>query len=154
LKGQTPVIESTGARFRLNMIAAISTRGLMRFMTVDTTVGAEQICEFLKRLMHDHNQSVFLIWDGLPAHRSRKVKALIESFEGKLKVFYLPSYSPELNPAEQVWNNAKSHGVGHKVVFGPDQLKITVLGRLRKLQKLPKIICSFFRHPECRYILA
>jgi len=153
LKGQTPVIESTGSRFRLNMIAAISTRGLMRFMTVDTTVGAEQICEFLKRLMHDHNQPVFLIWDGLPAHRSGKVKTLIESFEGRLKVFTLPSYSPELNPTEQVWNHAKTHGIGRKVAFGPDQLKTAVLGRLRKLQNLPGIICSFFKHPECRYIL-
>ena len=55
---------------------------------------------------------VFLIWDGHPIHNSLKVKKCIESFDGQLKVFILPLYSPELNPAEQVWNNVKSHCVG------------------------------------------
>jgi transposase len=65
----------------------------------------------------------------------------------------MPSYSPELNPAEQVWTNVKSHGVGRQVVLGPDQLKTAVLGCLRRLQKLPKLIRSFFSHPECAYVL-
>ena len=65
----------------------------------------------------------------------------------------LPPRSPELNPTEQVWNHVKTHGVGRKVAFGPNQLKSAILGRLRKLQKLPGIICAFFKHPDCRYIL-
>lgn len=151
-KGSTPVVESTGARFSLNMIAAISTRGKMRFMVVKGTIQSEQICDFLRRLMHNAENPVFLIWDGHPTHNSRKVKKCIESFDGQLEVFFLPSYSPELNPTEQVWNNVKYHGVGRRVVFGPDQLKSAVLSRLRKLQKLPKIIRSFFKHPDCVYI--
>jgi transposase len=153
LRGQTPVIRATGARFGLNMISAISTRGLLRFMLVAGSVGAEQVCEFLNRLMYKANRAVFLIWDGHPVHRSKKVRQCVESFQGKLRVFYMPSYSPELNPAEQVWTNVKSHGVGRQVVLGPDQLKTAVLGCLRRLQKLPKLIRSFFSHPECAYVL-
>lgn len=154
LKGKTPVIESTGARFGLNMMAAITPRGQMQFMIVQGTVRADQICEFLKRLMHGHEDKVFLIWDGHPTHKSKKVKECIASFEGRLEVFLLPAYSPDLNPIEQLWNHTKGNGVGRKIVYGPDQLKSIIINKLRSLQKLPKKIASFFRHPDCAYIQA
>ena len=154
VKGQTPVIEATGARFGLNMVGAISTRGQFRFMVVKGSVNSEKICDFLEKLMHNAEKPVYLIWDGHPTHRSKKVKECIASFDGKLKVFILPSYSPELNPIEQAWNNVKGHGIGRKKIFGPDQLKAAVLGQLRKLQKLPAIVKSFFRHPDCAYTMS
>jgi len=154
VKGQTPLIEATGARFGLNMVGAISTQGQLRFMVVKGSVNSEKICDFLERLMHNAENPVFLIWDGHPTHRSKKVKEYIASFNGKLKVFFLPSYSPELNPIEQAWNNVKGHGIGRKKIFGPDQLKAALLGHLRKLQKLPAIVKSFFRHPDCAYTMS
>lgn len=154
LKGQTPIVETTGARFGLNMMAAITPRGEMNFMLVHGTVRAEQICEFLKRLMKGRNHKVFLIWDGHPTHKSKQVKDCISSFDGRLEVFLLPSYSPELNPIEQLWNHTKGNGVGRKVAHGPDQLKTAVINRLRSLQKLSTKIASFFRHSDCKYILA
>lgn len=154
LKGQTPVVESTGARFGLNMMAAITPRGQMQFMIVKGTVRADQICEFLKRLMHGNQNKVFLIWDGHPTHKSKKVKECIALFEGRLEIFLLPSYSPDLNPIEQLWNHTKTNGVGRKVVYGPDQLKSIIINKLRSIQKLPKKIASFFRHPDCEYIIA
>jgi transposase len=152
-KGQTPVVKVTGARFSTNMITAISTRGHLRFMVNQGTVTADVLCDFLKRLMHNAQQPIFLIWDGHPTHKSKKVRECIESFEGKLEVYFLPSYSPELNPTEQVWRSVKNHGVGRKSVFGPDQLKSAVISSLRRLQKIPKIVLSFFKHPECNYAL-
>ena len=154
LKGQTPVIEATGARFGLNMMAAITPRGGMYFMVVQGTVNADKTCQFLERLMHGNDGKVFLIWDGHPTHKSKKVKICIESYNGRLEVFVLPSYSPDLNPTEQVWNHTKSNGVGRQPIIGPDHLKKAVISKLRSLQKLPGMITSFFRHPDCRYILA
>lgn len=151
LKGKTPVITKTGARFGCNMIGAINTRGAFRFMVVKGNVNSECICIFLQRLMHGAENPIFLIWDGHPTHRSKKVRECIESFGGKLEVFFLPSYSPELNPIEQVWNNVKNHGLGRQVIWGPDQLKTLVMSQLRRLQRLPRIIEKFFRHPDCRY---
>jgi transposase len=154
LKGQTPIVESTGARFGINMMAAITPRGQMQFMIVKGTVRAGQICEFLNRLMHGHENKVFLIWDGHPTHKSKKVKECIASYDGRLEIFLLPSYSPDLNPIEQLWNHTKTNGVGRKVIKGPDQLKSIIINKLRSLQKLPKKIASFFRHPDCAYIIA
>lgn len=153
LKGQTPVVETTGARFGLNMMAAITPRGEMSFMIVQGSVNANRICEFLNRLMHGHDKKVFLIWDGHPTHRAKKVKQCIESFDGRLEIFVLPSYAPDLNPIEQLWNHTKSNGVGRQSISGPDQLKKTVIAKLRSLQKLPGKIASFFYHPDCCYIL-
>ena len=154
LKGDTPVVKTTGARFGLNMMAAITPRGEMNFMLVHGTVRAEQICTFLERLMKSRKGKVFLIWDGHPTHTSNKVKECIVKFEGRLEIFLLPSYSPDINPIEQLWNHTKGNGVGRKVAFGPDQLKSAVINRLRSLQKLPHKIASFFRHPDCAYILS
>jgi transposase len=152
-KGKTPVIKVTGARFSTNMVAAISTRGHLRFMVQQGAVTAVVICDFLKKLMHDAQNPVFLIWDGHPTHKSKKVRKCVESFDGKLEVYFLPSYSPELNPTEQVWRSVKNHGIGRKSVFGPDQLKSAVIICLRRMQKIPKIVLAFFKHPECSYAL-
>ena len=86
-RGQTPVVRVTGQRFSLNMISAISPRGALRFMVVKGGVGAQVFIQFLKRLMHGQRRSVFLIVDGHPAHRSKLVKAYIESLAGKLRLF-------------------------------------------------------------------
>jgi transposase len=152
LKGRTPIIEATGARFGLNMMAAITPRGQMHFIIVKGTVQSDRICEFLKRLMHGHEHKVFLVWDGHPTHKSNKVKACIDKFDGRLEIFLLPPYSPDLNPIEQLWNHTKGNGVGRQVVKGPDQFKTAVINKLRSLQKLPDKIASFFRHPDCAYI--
>ena len=79
------------------------------------------------------------------------VKAYIESLAGKLRLFFLPPYSPELNPDELVWNDVKNNAVGRSRHDGPEDLRRAVLGRLRFLQKRPDRVRSFFQAPETRY---
>ena len=150
-KGKTPVIESTGARFSLNLISAISARGLMRFMTIDGRLNSDKFIEFLKRLLFNAEGPIFMIVDGHPVHRSGKVKNYVNSTEGKLRLFFLPPYSPELNPDELVWNHVKNHRIGKQSIKGPDDLKVKVLRCLRSLQRLPNKIKGFFREPHVRY---
>ena len=151
LRGQTPIVSTTGARFGYNMISAISPRGAMRFMTVEGKVTAAVFIDFLKRLIHNWPRPVFLIVDGHPVHKSVAVSKFVASTEGKLQLFRLPPYSPELNPDEQVWNHLKNHGVGKLPIAGPDHLKRMVFLHLRKMQKLPSLVRSFFGMPETIY---
>jgi len=104
-RGNTPVVKVTGARFGFNMISAVSPKGQLRFMVVAGKVAAKQFCEFLRRLVFRARRPMFLILDGHPVHRSAKVRRLVQSLDGKLQLFFLPPYSPELNPDEWVWND-------------------------------------------------
>ena len=149
--GKTPIVEATGARFSVNLISAVSAQGAMRFMTVDGRLNAQKFNRFLRRLLHNSPGPIFLILDRHPVHRSTKVRKFVESTKGALQIFFLPSYSPEVNPDEQVWNHVKNHRVGKAAVKGPDQLKRRVLSSLRALQRLPDKVRSFFRHPDTRY---
>lgn len=151
VRGKTPIVPTTGARFGCNMVSAISPRGAMRFMLIPGKLNAEVFVDFLKRLMRNWPRPVFLIVDGHPVHKSVGVSKFVASTEGRLQLFHLPPYSPELNPDEQVWNHLKNHGVGKHPITGPDQLKRLTLSHLRKLQKLPSLVQSFFRMPETMY---
>lgn len=150
-RGQTPVVPATGQRFGLNVASAVSPRGEMRFMIFEGRMNGEKFIEFLKRMMHNAARPIFLIVDGHPSHRAQKVLEFVESTDGWLRLFFLPPYSPELNPDELVWNHLKNHGVGKRIPRSRDELKDIVTRHLRSLQKLPDIVRGFFRQPDVRY---
>jgi transposase len=152
-KGQTPVIEATGARFGLNMISAVSPRGEFRFMVHEGGVTATVFREFLSRLMIGATTPVFLVVDGHPIHKARLVKEFVQAQQGRLKLFYLPPYSPHLNPDEQVWAHVKRQ-VAKQLIESKDDMKQRVIAALRRIQKLPELVKSFFRQPECQYAAA
>jgi len=150
-QGKTPIVSSTGARFSANMILAVSPRGQMRFMVTKSRVTATVFIEFLQRLLINAPGPVFVIVDGHPAHKAKRVKRFVEEQEGRLKLFYLPAYSPELNSDEYVWNDLKNNCVGKKLLTSKEQLRNDIQRHLRRLQKMPKLIQSFFRAPTTQY---
>lgn len=150
-RGKTPIVSSTGARFSANMISAVSPRGKMRFMVTKRNVTATVFIEFLKRLLINALGPVFVIVDGHPAHKAKIVKRFVEEQEGRLKLFFLPPYSPELNPDEYVWNHLKNNCLGKKILTSKEQLHEYIQSHLRRLQKMPKLIQSFFLAPTTRY---
>src|ERR1700681_3009049 len=129
-KGETPVVSSTGARYRMSLISAITSRGHMRFMIKEKGgVNAAVFIEFLKRLMVGSKNRIFLIVDRGPAHVAKKTKAFVAGLGGKLRLFYLPPYSPDRNPDELVWKHLKADTVGPHLDHQP-----------RRFQKQGKII--------------
>jgi transposase len=154
VKGQTPVIRTTGARFGLNMISAVSAKGRMRFMTIKGRMNADRFIEFLERLIKNETKPVFLIVDGHPVHRSKRIQVFVASTHGRLKLFHLPPYSPELNPDEQVWSHLKHHRLGKMVIKTKEELIAKVNSALRSIQRTSSLVMSFFRHKECCYAMA
>ena len=148
--GQTPVVEATGRRFSLNMLSAVSAQGNFRFMLHDGTVTAPVFKTFLERLMVGADKPVFVVVDGHPVHKSALVRQYVESQQGRLQLFFLPPYSPQLNPDEQVWAHVK-RAVGQQLVETKEDMKRCALGALRRIQKLPKLVQSFFHQSECLY---
>jgi transposase len=150
-KGHTPIVSTTGARFGLNLISAVSAQGEFRFMLTPGRVGAAVFVEFLKRLIYNSERPIFLIVDGHPAHKAKMVKTFLAANERKLRVFYLPPYSPELNPDERVWNDLKNNLVGRKVIMSPDQLKDEVISNLRSIQKSADRVRAYFQNETTKY---
>ena len=151
VKGKTPVVRGTGQRNSVNMISAVSARGKLRFLVTKGRVNGVVFTGFLKRLMHNAKRPIFLILDGGSYHRSRPVKEYLATLGGKLRLFFLPPYSPELNPDEQVWNYVKRHGVAKAALRSGKELPKFVLARLRSLQKLPWMVRMFFLKPDTQY---
>jgi transposase len=150
-RGKTPIIQTTGARFGLNMISAVSAKGHLRFMVVDGKVNAQSFCEFLRRLVYRAQRPIFLIVDGHPVHRSGRVKKLLLALKDKLQLFFLPPYAPELNPGEHVWNDLKNNGIGRMFIAGPQDMKLKITHYLKLLQQTPELIRSFFKAPSTSY---
>lgn len=150
VKGVTPVVKTTGARFGVNMLSAVSPKGEMRFMVHDGTVNGGVFISFLKRMLVGAERPIFLIVDGHPSHRAEKVKKFVEGTDGRLRLFTLPPYSPELNPDELVWNVVKSK-VGRTGVKKKSELKERVTSSLRGLQRNSKLVKALFQEKHVRY---
>ena len=149
-RGETPIVKATGARYSLTMLSALSSRGDFRFMVHDGTVTARVFREFLSRLLVGQRRPVFLIVDGHPTHKAKLVRDFVDQQEDRLKLFYLPAYSPELNPDELVWGHVKQR-VAKRLAATKDELKRQVQRALRSLQRTPLLVASFFGHPTCAY---
>lgn len=151
-KGQTPVVKATGARYGMSLISAISARGQMRFMIKDKGgVNAEVFIEFLKRLIIGVERPIFLIVDRGPAHIAKKTKAFVETLGGRLRLFFLPPYSPDRNPDELVWKHLKADTVGRMATTDKADFKTKVRASMRQLQNDPQKIRAFFQKPSLKY---
>ena len=148
-RGETPIVETTGARHRMSLISAITARGHMRFMIKEKGgVNAAVFIEFLKRLMAGAKRAIFLIVDRGPAHIAKKTRAFVDSQHGRLRLFFLPPYSPDRNPDELVWKHLKADTVGRMTITDEADFKAKVRASMRQLQNDPEKIRSFYQKPS------
>lgn len=149
--GETPVIKVSGQRFSCQMISTVSNRGTLRFMIFDGKFNADVCIIFLKRLIKSMKRKIFLILDGHPVHKSKKVKSWIAANKSKISLFVLPAYSPELNPDELLNQDVKTNAVRKKRAANKTELKKNLIGYLRGRQKRPDLVRRYFHHKHVRY---
>ena len=122
-------------------------RSRLYFQTVPGSYNADKLIDFLKELKrHFRGEQVHLIWDGLPAHRSRVMSEHLEKQKSWLQVTRLPGYAPELNPVEMMWGNIKGQELAN---LCPDDLKEAEVELRRGLERVRKsrdLAFSFLRH--------
>ena len=152
-RGKTPVIAVNVKRFSLNMISAINNQGLLRFMMYTETMTARVLLKFLKRLIKDADRKVYLILDNLKVHHAILVREWLEKHHDEIEIFYLPSYSPELNPDEYLNADLKAGVRSAAPSRNLKELKSTVSSHMRMLQKKPQRIVKYFKHHAIAYAL-
>jgi transposase len=150
-KGVTPVIPGTGKRFGCNMISTVTNRGSLAFMVFTERFTGSVMLRFLRRLVRHAGRKIFLIVDGHPVHRSRKVRRWLEANAGSIEMFQLPSYSPDLNPDEFLNNDVKSNAVGRRRPASRPELIAGVRAYLRSTQRRPEIVKGYFHADSVRY---
>lgn len=150
-RGETPVIPGTGQRFKCNMISSITNRGHLSFMLFRDNFTAPLMTEFMRRLLLQRDRKIYLIVDNHPVHRSYYVTDWVEERSEHLRLFRLPSYSPELNPDEMLNNDVKSNALGRQRPKNlPDMMK-KVRSYLRGRQRRPEKVRRYFHEKHVRY---
>jgi len=149
--GKTPVILGNGQRFGCNMISALTNRGRLYFSVIKGRFRAEVFIEFLGRLNRQVPRYIFLIIDRHPVHVAIKVRKWLKKKEDRIRVFYLPSYSPELNPDENMNQDVKSNAVGRRRPHTQQEMVRNVRSYLFSRQKSPQIVKKYFDEGSVRY---
>ena len=151
-KGQTPVAYAVGGqRQKLSMISTVTNQGKTRWMIIDEAFNSDKLIEFLESLIKDAGRKVFLILDNLRVHHSKPVKAWLAERQQQIEVFYLPSYSPELNPDERL-NADLKQALGSRVqVRTKDKLKAVTENHMSMLAANPQRVASYFQDPKVKY---
>jgi transposase len=150
-KGKTPVVRINATKSRVNMISSITNRGKVRFMLYRETMTAKVLIKFMSRLIKDSDRRVFLILDNLRVHHSKIVKAWLEENKEQIAVFFLPSYSPELNPDEYLNGDLKQCIRSGLPARSEKALTKKTRSFMRKLQNRPKHVSNYFKHPKIAY---
>jgi transposase len=150
--GETPVVPGSGKTRSISMISAVSPRGELHFQVHETGIRQEEFLEFCKTLIADTGRPVYLIVDNSQVHRSKILKAYAQQSNGMLTIFFLPPYSPDLNPDEWVWKNVKHDNLGRASVKSEGELAQFAIAALARLKALPDKIRGFFGDPALSYI--
>lgn len=150
-KGVTPVIPGTGRRFSCNMMSALTNRGDLSFMMFKGGFKAAVLLEFLRRLIRQNRRKIFLILDGHPVHRSAAVTAWVHEHRSQLQLFFLPGYSPELNPDEYLNQDVKSNALSRRRPRNQAELIHLTRTYLWATQRQPDLVRRYFHHEKVAY---
>ncbi len=144
-KGKTPKIKVTGNKGGLCVTSAISPAGRMVFRIENHTIHAEDHIDFLKQIRKHHpHRKIIVIEDNAPPHIAGLVKEFVAQNKNKIAVYYLPTYSPDLNPDEKVWKYLKHIKLKAHQARNKEEFKPLVQAKMQSIQKKPHLIKSFF----------
>jgi transposase len=151
-KGVTPIMRVESKQERISMISAITGRGSLRFMIYDGAMNQNLLLGFMKRLVKDAERKVFLILDNLKVHHGKLVAAWLKKNKDKIEVFYIPPYSPEINPDEYLNHVLKKDvhaGIRPRTKM---DLHHKTESFLRRMQHNADKVRMLFLHPKLVYI--
>jgi transposase len=150
-RGQTPAIRLHPRCKRVNLISTVTNQGKVRFMVYQNKMNSQTMIKFMKRLVKGSKKKIFLVLDNLKVHHSHAVNDWLKEHEEEIEVFFLPSYSPELNPDEYLNCDLKAGVHSGVPARRAKDLKQKAISHLKKLQKLPGRVMKYFKHPKIAY---
>jgi transposase len=150
-RGQTPVAPVPGTRLGVNYLATVTNLGVLRFMVFAGRFTAAVLLVFLARLLASRPGKVYVILDRHPSHRAEKVLRWVAARPGRIRLVYLPPYSPELNPVEYLNNDVKANAQRPGRARDKVELADNVRGYLRATQRTVSVVKRYFRAEHVSY---
>lgn len=148
-RGETPTVSVTGHKGGLCITSAVSPVGRLLFRIEKEKIRAEQHIEFLEQILRHHpRRKIIVIEDRAPVHRAASVRDFVQKHQKRFALYYLPPYSPELNPDEKTWNYLKNKKLKAHQATNKIQLRELILAKMRSIQRQPRIIKSFFHDSD------
>ena len=151
LKGHTPTLKTSGQRQGINAISALSNSGGFWYRVYTERFNADVYIECLKDLMGNRKKPIYVITDGHPVHKSKKVKEFVESLKGRLSIFILPPYAPDLNPDELVWNYIRQTGTARTPLKKGESLMERTFIDLELIAQDKALVKSFFKQESVSF---
>lgn len=151
-RGQTPTTRVVaGRREKFSMISTVTNRGKCRWMIIDGAFNSDRLIQFMEHLIKDSSRKIFLVLDNLRVHHSKPVKAWVEEHAGEIEVFFLPSYSPELNPDERLNADLKKEITTVAPARSRKKLLEITTRHMRLIERSPERVINYFGDPYISY---
>jgi len=151
LKGKTPTVRTSGQRQGINAISAISNKGGFWYQVYTQRFNADVFMACLKDLISNRRKPVYIITDGHPVHKSKKVREFVATMKGKISIFILPAYAPDLNPDELVWNYIRQTGTARMPLMKGESLLDRTFIDLELIAQDKDLVKSFFRNESVSF---
>lgn len=142
----------TGKRLRVNVMSAVASRGALWFTVFTERFTAAVFTAFLDRVARQAGRKVHVVADRHPVRRSKAVRAWLKTNADRVELHLRPGYSPELNPGELRGADLK-HNVNASRAHNADRLAHETRRLLRRRQRQPHIVRSYFQAPHVRYAI-
>lgn len=150
--GIRPIVK-TKHKYRVYSIAAaIAEDGDLFYDIRVGSYNGDIIVEFIKSLLEHAQSKILIIWDGATCHKNDEVKEFLDNLEDQeVWLEKIPSYCPELNASEQVWNYLKNVELKNVCCKTAKELKVKAIEKLELIGGKTELIKSFFRHPDVAF---
>jgi transposase len=157
-RGQTPIHRHLYRRDKISVISGVSVSpgwrrlGLYYRLHPKKNIGHAEACQFLRHLLRHLRGHVIVLWDNGRIHKGDPLRDLCGRFP-RLQLERFPSYAPELNPDEGVWNLAK-RSLANGRPDGITELEVHLTDVLRRLRSSPAKLRACITHSELpRFLL-
>jgi len=146
-----PVLQHTAKKFKINMISAITNTGKTLFSLYEEAINTDRFIEFLQKSIQSSNNKIFMIVDNLRVHHAKAVKKWISEHKEQIELFFLPAYSPDLNPDEYLNQDYKKNANKNSLPTTKKQLENNTLAYMHTLKQNPQKVANFFKHKSVLY---
>ncbi len=150
-KGQTPIIKTITKRMHVNIISSVTNQGKLRFMSYTESMTSKMLIKFVRKLKKPIPRKIFMILDNLSVHHSKHFKLWISKNKEYFQVFYLPSYSPELNPDEKLNRDLKMNFGSKHNPKNQKEFRKNATSDLKSIQNKNDRVKKYFQDDDVKY---